>query len=226
MVFYATRDGQSRRIAVRICERLAAHGIGVAPHDLAGAWPTAEELASAAVVVLVAAVRYGRHLPEARRFLARYRALAPAPALALASVNLTARKPAKSTAGGQSLSAQAGGSNRLPAGRGRRVCRTARLSPVWLARSATHPRHHVADGRADRSGRLRRVHRMGRGRCVRGAGCRIACAANRCPKEPRAVLISIKKRPDGTAYEKRDDLAPKRAGGLNLHHLHPFHMRN
>jgi menaquinone-dependent protoporphyrinogen oxidase len=98
MVFYATRDGQSRRIAVRICERLAAHGIGVAPRDLAGAWPRAEELASAAVVVLVAAVRYGRHVPEARRFLGRYRALAPAPALALASVNLTARKPAKRTA--------------------------------------------------------------------------------------------------------------------------------
>lgn len=98
MVFYATRDGQSRRIALRICERLAAHGIGVAPRDLAGAWPVAEELASAAVVVLVAAVRYGRHLPEARRFLACYRALAPAPALALASVNLTARKPGKSSA--------------------------------------------------------------------------------------------------------------------------------
>jgi menaquinone-dependent protoporphyrinogen oxidase len=98
MVLYATRDGQSRRIALRICERLAAHGIGVAPRDLADEWPAAEELAGAAVVVLVAAVRYGRHLPEAERLLARCRALAPPPALALASVNLTARKPAKSTA--------------------------------------------------------------------------------------------------------------------------------
>jgi menaquinone-dependent protoporphyrinogen oxidase len=98
IVLYATRDGQSRRVAVRLCERLAAHGIGVTPRDLAAAWPAADELTSAAVIVLVAAVRYGRHLPEARRFLARYRALAPAPPLALASVNLTARKPDKSAA--------------------------------------------------------------------------------------------------------------------------------
>jgi menaquinone-dependent protoporphyrinogen oxidase len=98
MVLYATRDGQSRRIAQRICERLAAHEIHVGPCDLADAWPTTEQLAGAAVVVLVAPVRYGRHLPEARRFLARYRTLAPAPALALASVNLTARKPDKSAA--------------------------------------------------------------------------------------------------------------------------------
>jgi menaquinone-dependent protoporphyrinogen oxidase len=98
MVFYATRDGQSRRIALRICDRLAVHGIGVAPRDLAGAWPTPRDLAGASVVVLVAAVRYGRHLPEARRFLAGWRTLAPAPVLALASVNLTARKPAKDTA--------------------------------------------------------------------------------------------------------------------------------
>ncbi len=96
MVLYATRDGQSRRIALRICERLAAQGIAVAPCDLAVAAPAAEDLARAAVVVLVAAVRYGRHLAEARRFLAGWRALAPAPALALASVNLTARKPDKS----------------------------------------------------------------------------------------------------------------------------------
>jgi menaquinone-dependent protoporphyrinogen oxidase len=68
LVLYATRDGQSRRIALRICERLAAHGIGVAPHDLAGTWPAAEELAGAAVVVLVASVRYGRHLPKRAGF--------------------------------------------------------------------------------------------------------------------------------------------------------------
>ena len=98
MVLYATRDGQSRRIALRICERLAAHGTAVAPRDLADGAPAAEDLAGAAVVVLVAAVRYGRHLAEARRFLARWRTLAPAPALALASVNLTARKPDKSSA--------------------------------------------------------------------------------------------------------------------------------
>jgi menaquinone-dependent protoporphyrinogen oxidase len=96
MVFYATHDGQSRRIAARICERLAVHGMDAAPRDAAGPWPP--DLSSASVVVLVAAVRYGRHLPQAHLFLARYGALAGAPPLALASVNLTARKPGKSTA--------------------------------------------------------------------------------------------------------------------------------
>jgi menaquinone-dependent protoporphyrinogen oxidase len=47
--------------------------------------------------VLIAAVRYGRHLGEARRLLALYTALPAPPPLALASVNLTARKPGKDT---------------------------------------------------------------------------------------------------------------------------------
>ena len=58
------------------------------------------DLAAAATVVLVAAVRYGRHLPEADRFLTVYRSLQSPPPLALASVNLTARKPGKTTATG------------------------------------------------------------------------------------------------------------------------------
>jgi len=62
--------------------------------------PAASELAAAAVVVLIAAVRYGRHLPEADRFLALYGSLPSPPPLALASVNLTARKPGKTTAAG------------------------------------------------------------------------------------------------------------------------------
>jgi menaquinone-dependent protoporphyrinogen oxidase len=97
-LFYATRDGQSRRIAVRIADRLAERGIGATPQDLAQALPAAGDLAKASLIVVVAAVRYGRHLPEADRFLAGYRNLASPAPLILASVNLTARKPAKSTA--------------------------------------------------------------------------------------------------------------------------------
>ena len=62
--------------------------------------PTPEDLTAASLIVLVAAVRYGKHLPEADRFLATYRSLASPPPLALASVNLTARKPEKTTATG------------------------------------------------------------------------------------------------------------------------------
>ncbi len=71
-----------------------------AAQDIAVVQPAASDLAAASVVVLIAAVRYGRHLPEADRFLAVYRSLHSPPPLALASVNLTARKSAKTTVAG------------------------------------------------------------------------------------------------------------------------------
>jgi menaquinone-dependent protoporphyrinogen oxidase len=99
-LFYATRDGQSRRIAERIAGRLAERGIPALPHDLAVALPAPQRLTEARLVVVVAAVRYGRPLPEAEQFLAIYRALRAPPPLVLLSVNLTARKPGKDTAEG------------------------------------------------------------------------------------------------------------------------------
>ena len=100
LVFYATRDGQSRCIAVRIVDRLIVGGIGATAYDLATAAPASAGLEGAPFAVLVAAVRHGRHLPEANRFLSWYGALSAPPPLALASVNLTARKPGRSTADG------------------------------------------------------------------------------------------------------------------------------
>jgi menaquinone-dependent protoporphyrinogen oxidase len=99
-LYYATRDGQSRRIAEYIYRRLADSETLAPPLDVAVTRPAPGDLTAAALIVLVAAVRYGRHLPEADRFLAAYRSLASPPPLALASVNLTARKPAKTTATG------------------------------------------------------------------------------------------------------------------------------
>jgi menaquinone-dependent protoporphyrinogen oxidase len=99
-LYYATRDGQSRRIAEHISRRLAESGVPSLPQDLRVTSPAAAELAAASVIVLVAAVRYGKHLPEADRFLSAYRSLALPPPLALASVNLTARKASKTTATG------------------------------------------------------------------------------------------------------------------------------
>ena len=99
-LYYATRDGQAQRIAEHICGRLAEHEPLAPPQNLAVAQPMAEDLTAASLIVLVAAVRYGKHLPEAERFLAAYRSLASPPPLALASVNLTARKPEKTTATG------------------------------------------------------------------------------------------------------------------------------
>ncbi len=91
-VYYATHDGQARRIAEHICGRLAGSETLRPPQDIAVAKPMPEALATASLIVLVAAVRYGRHLPEADQFLAAYRSLASPPPLALASVNHPAPK--------------------------------------------------------------------------------------------------------------------------------------
>ena len=99
-LYYATRDGQSRHIAEHLSRRFTEAGIAAPARDVALAPRASADLVAARVVVLVAAVRYGRHLPEADRFLAVYRSLRPQPLLALASVNLTARKPGKTAVGG------------------------------------------------------------------------------------------------------------------------------
>jgi menaquinone-dependent protoporphyrinogen oxidase len=96
-LYYASRDGQARKIATRIAERLAGHGISATPADLAIMQPSPAELAQADLVVAVLAVRYGRHLPEAVEFVKTFALLYRPPPLALASVNLTARKPGKDT---------------------------------------------------------------------------------------------------------------------------------
>jgi menaquinone-dependent protoporphyrinogen oxidase len=155
MVFYATRDGQSRRISARVADRLAAQGIAVSLGDSAGARPAAGDLACASVVVLVAAVRYGRHLPEALRFLAGCRTLGSASALALASVNLTARRPGKGTAEGnpylQKLIARTGCrpaiaaafAGRLDYPRYRWLDRQIIRAIMWLTGGPTDPRASV-----------------------------------------------------------------------------------
>ncbi|EJW10583.1 Protoporphyrinogen IX oxidase, oxygen-independent, HemG [Rhodovulum sp. PH10] len=99
-IYYASRDGQSRKIAAHIAGRLAARGIAATPVDLAADPPSAEKLAAAKLVVAVLSIRYGKHLPEGLQFVEMFRSLDRPPPLALASVNLTARKPGKDTAEG------------------------------------------------------------------------------------------------------------------------------
>jgi len=100
LLFYATRDGQARRIATRIASTLVEKGIDIAPRNLTESFPAPNELLSSPLVALIASVRYGRHLKEAEQLLTLYDGLTTRPALALASVNLTARKPGKDTADG------------------------------------------------------------------------------------------------------------------------------
>jgi len=97
-LYYATHDGQARRIAERIAARLAEKGIRASPQDLAASLPTAEKLAAARLVTIVSAVRYGRHLPQGRRFLSIYQTLRAPPPLVFLSVCLAARKSGRDTA--------------------------------------------------------------------------------------------------------------------------------
>ncbi len=94
-IFYASRDGHTRRIAERVATGLTAAGIAAEPINVVGL--DAKDLAAVPYVILIAAIRYGHHLREAEAALDIYEKLAKKPPLALASVNLTARKPEKCT---------------------------------------------------------------------------------------------------------------------------------
>jgi menaquinone-dependent protoporphyrinogen oxidase len=93
LVTFASHDGHAAAIALRIAEGVD----GAETHDLAHDPEPTARLERAPLAVLVAAVRYGKHLPAAERFLAAYKGLATPPPLALASVNLSARKLRKNT---------------------------------------------------------------------------------------------------------------------------------
>jgi menaquinone-dependent protoporphyrinogen oxidase len=112
-LYYATHDGQARRIAERIAARLTERGISVSPQDLATASPSAETLAGARLAAVVSAVRYGRHLPDGRRFLSLYRSLNAPPPLAFVSVCLAARKPGRDNAVGNPYLRKALAQNQL-----------------------------------------------------------------------------------------------------------------
>ena len=112
-LFYATRDGQSSRIAARLAGRLAERGITATPINVGGASLTPADITRGALAVAVFSVRYGRHLREASRFLALYRSCQTPPPLVLVSVNLTARKSGKDTAEGNTYLRKLIARNRL-----------------------------------------------------------------------------------------------------------------
>lgn len=95
LLLYASHDGQARRIATRISVRLAEQYIAALPRDLAVRFPGTKELKAAPLIVIVAAVRYGRHLRAAECLLADYKKSMSSAPLVFVSVNLTARKPGR-----------------------------------------------------------------------------------------------------------------------------------
>jgi len=98
-IYFASHDGQTRKIVDRLVEHLGARGVGAITTDLSAATSPVIDT-GADIVLLAAAVRYGFHLPAARRFLARLRTEVPETRIAVVSVNLTARKPGRQSAEG------------------------------------------------------------------------------------------------------------------------------
>lgn len=98
-VYFASRDGQTRKIVDRLAEHLGARDLAVTVVDLA-VDPSPVIDARADLVLLAAAIRYGFHLPVARRFLKKLRGSVPDERIAVISVNLTARKPGRQSADG------------------------------------------------------------------------------------------------------------------------------
>jgi menaquinone-dependent protoporphyrinogen oxidase len=96
-IFVATRDGQSERIAQQISRQISSRGIEVLLQVLP-LQTSHDHTLEALLVVLVAAVRYGHHLPEAENFLALFNKNRSPPPLVLISVNLTARKEGRQSA--------------------------------------------------------------------------------------------------------------------------------
>ncbi len=95
-VFYATRDGQSERIALRVAARLGDSGATTTVHLLTRRQQPAIDARSCAIVAILA-VRYGRVLPEAAEFLTDCASREHGPPLALAVVSLVARDTSRRT---------------------------------------------------------------------------------------------------------------------------------
>ena len=73
-VLYATREGQTRRIARHIAASLRARGFTVSVHDVAVELPTDFDLTRCAGAVLAASIHIGKHEREMVAFVRKQRA--------------------------------------------------------------------------------------------------------------------------------------------------------
>jgi menaquinone-dependent protoporphyrinogen oxidase len=71
-VFYATSEGQTRRIAQTLASELRAHGVGSEAIDIQSAAAETFDWKRARVVVIGASVHAGRHQREAAAFVRRH----------------------------------------------------------------------------------------------------------------------------------------------------------
>ena len=99
-IFFASHFGHTRKIAGRLADLISASGVPSSASDIAESYPNEAKIRSDEPCVLISAVRYGKHLPIATKLLGEIAPLTPKKPLVLLSVNLTARKPQKRSATG------------------------------------------------------------------------------------------------------------------------------
>jgi len=95
-IFYATHFGHTEQIAGSLAHAIRASGVPAALHDIRQHYPSHAQICSSDPCVLISPVRYGIHLPSARKLLKQIAPLTPRKPLFLLSVNLTARKEGRS----------------------------------------------------------------------------------------------------------------------------------
>ncbi|MCL6271858.1 menaquinone-dependent protoporphyrinogen IX dehydrogenase [Sansalvadorimonas sp. 2012CJ34-2] len=94
LVLYASHDGQTARIAKAIQDEMAASGLDVKLQNLDELTPDFDPSAFGSFLI-TAPIRYGYHLPVARKFIQTHCDLLNKTPSGFLSVNLTARKPEK-----------------------------------------------------------------------------------------------------------------------------------
>lgn len=96
-IIFASHDGHTRKIAMRLEQRLFMAGEVCTLCDLSQKTLSPEMLRSAPLIILLAPIRFGFHLPAVEDFIRLNERILKNQRLVLVSVNLTARKPEKNT---------------------------------------------------------------------------------------------------------------------------------
>nr|WP_321455992.1 menaquinone-dependent protoporphyrinogen IX dehydrogenase [uncultured Cohaesibacter sp.] len=96
-LFFVSHDGQTKKIARTLSDHLVEKGHSLRLFDLDETEPSALDVETADLNIVLAAIRYGHHLKPAERFLKIFAGALGAKPLVMLSVNLTARKPHKRT---------------------------------------------------------------------------------------------------------------------------------
>lgn len=97
VIVFASHDGQTRKIADFIAAEIEGLGHKVVPTDLTEKQPDPADLDNAGAIVVAGPIRYGYPLKPVDQFVAAQRERLKAKPFGLLLVNLTARKPGKTS---------------------------------------------------------------------------------------------------------------------------------